>query len=316
MNNGRLILAGGSGFLGTLLAQQAAARGWEVVVLSRRPSPCGGAVREVFWDGHTLGSWAELFEGASAVVNLAGRNVNCRFTPENLREIDESRVNSVRAVAAAIRQCAQPPQVFVQAAGQAIYGDLGDRRCEESTPPGEGFLAPTCRLWESAFEESPTPGVRRVLLRIGFVLDRQGGALKPLAALAKWGLGGQTGSGRQYISWIHSTDMCRIFQFAIERPEAQGVFNACAPNPVSNAHFMRALRHALHRPWSPPVPAWAVRIGARLIGTEPRLALTGCRCAPKRLLEAGFDFSFRDIEPALEDFFKSTKPELGKPQRI
>jgi len=301
MNNGRIILAGGSGLLGTLLARQAAARGWEVVVLTRHPSQSGGAIREVFWDGRSPGPWAGHFEGARAVVNLAGRNVNCRFTPENVREINESRVNSVRAVTEAIRRCARPPQVFVQAAGQAIYGDQGERWCDETTPPGEGFLVETCRLWENAFQEAASLNVRRVLLRIGFVLDREGGALKPLRALAKWGLGGQAGSGRQYISWIHSADMSRLFLFAIEHPEAQGVLNACAPNPVTNAQFMRALCRVLHRPWSPPVPAWAVRIGAWLMGTEPRLALTGCRCAPKRTAELGFDFAFRGVETALND---------------
>lgn len=311
MNKSRIVLAGGSGFLGTLLADQAAARGWEVIVLTRRPLPRGGGIRDILWDGHTLGPWAEQFEGARAVVNLAGRSVNCRFTQENVRDINESRVNSTRAVAEAIRQCAQPPPVFVQAAGQAIYGDRGALWCDESTPPGEGFLVPTCRLWENAFAETSTPGVRRVLLRIGFVLDQQGGALKPLAKLAKWGLGGRTGSGRQYISWIHAADMCRIFQFAIERPEVQGVCNACAPNPVTNAQFMRALRCALRRPWSPPVPTWAVHMGAWLMRTEPRLALTGCRCAPRRLLDSGFDFAFRDVDSAMQDVCQSPKAKVA-----
>ncbi len=304
MSTRRVILAGGSGFLGSPLAADLLDAGFEVVVLTRKSAPDGGRLRHIEWDGRTAGAWAGVLDGALAVVNLAGRNINCRFTPENVREINESRVNSVRAVAEAIRCCAQPPRVWVQAAGQAIYGERGDFACDESTPPGEGFLADTCRLWEGAFNESAAPGTRRVLLRIGLVLSADGGALPPLAAITRWCLGGRAGSGRQYISWSHAADMTRIFRFAIEHEEASGAFNACAPNAVINAEFMRELRRALRRPWSPPVPALAVRLGARLMGTEPHLALTGCRCVPTRLLEAGFSFQFPALPAALSEIFR------------
>src|SRR6266850_4673038 len=234
MNYHRIILAGGSGFLGTLLGRELAERGCEVIVLTRTPSAQQGPIKEVQWDGRTLGSWAEQLNGARAVVNLTGRSVNCRFTPENRREIIESRVDSVKVIGEAIRRCNQPPDVLVQAAGQAIYGDEGESRCDETTPPGEGFLVETSLLWEKAFNESPTPSTRRVLVRIGFVLSESGGALKKLATLTRWGLGGRVGSGRQYISWIHATDMSRVFLSAIERNDIEGVFNASAPKPVTN----------------------------------------------------------------------------------
>jgi len=309
----KVILAGGSGFLGTALAESLAAKGVEVIILSRNPSPRQGPARQVAWDGRSLGPWAEHFNGASAVVNLTGRSVNCRHTPENVREINDSRVDSVRVVAEAIRRCAQPPAVFVQASGQSIYGERGEQWCEESEPPGEGFLADTSRKWEGAFEQSPSPSTRRVLLRIGFVLSAGGGALPKLASLAKWGLGGQAGSGRQYISWIHLADMVRVFLLAIEHAEAKGVFNACAPNPVTNADFMRELRRALHRPWSPPVPEWAVRLGALLMGTDPRLALSGCRCSPRRLLEHGFTFGFTNVRAALGDIYRRPSDSRSAP---
>ncbi len=167
----------------------------------------------------------------------------------------------------------------------------------------DGFPVETCLLWEKAFEESPTPQTGRVILRIGFVLGKSGGALQMLARLAKLGLGGTVGSGRQYISWIHSLDMNRLFLSAIEREQMSGVFNATSPQPVTNAEFMRELRRAVNRPWSPPVPNWAVHIGSRLMGTEACLALTGRRCAPKRLQDNGFSFNFPVLRDALTDIY-------------
>ena len=302
MNDKRVILAGGSGFLGKLLSKHLTERGYEVIVLTRQPQNVGG-IKEVYWDGRTLGPWAAQLNGARAVVNLAGKSVNCRYTPENRREINESRVHSVRVIGEAIRACSKPPPVSVQAASLAIYGDAGDRWCDESTSPGDGFPVETCLLWEKAFAESPTPQTRRVILRIGFVLGKSGGALQTLARLAKLGLGGTVGNGRQYISWIHSLDMNRLFLAAIEQEQIGGVFNATGPEPVTNAEFMRELRLAVHRPWTPPVPTWAVHIGSWLMGTEACLALTGRRCLPKRLQENGFTFNFPKLREALTDIY-------------
>jgi len=308
MSGARVVLAGGSGFLGALLADDMPGRDFEVVVLTRQAGSQDGRIRRVQWDGRSVGEWAGFLDGAQAVVNLAGRSVNCRFTPGNVRDINESRVNSVRAIGEAIRSVGRPPKVWVQAGGVSVYGERGDIVSDETSPAGEGFLADTCRLWEGAFNESQTPTTRRVLLRIGLVLSSSGGAFPRLAAITKWGLGGRAGSGRQYISWIHARDMTRVSRFAIENDAASGVFNACAPNPVTNGEFMRELRHALCRPWTPPVPEWAVGLGARVMGTEPRLALAGCRCAPKRLLENGFTFDFPNLPAAFGEIFHSTAP--------
>ncbi|MGA2253638.1 MAG: TIGR01777 family oxidoreductase [Thermoguttaceae bacterium] len=293
-------MAGGSGFVGQSLAGRLLADGYDVLVLSRR-APRNGLGTIVRWDGSTLGEWAQSLEDTLAVVNLTGKSVNCRPTEANWREIARSRVASVQAVGEAIRRCRRPPRVVVQTSAVGIYGATGDKVCDESTPPGNGFLGETCQQREKAFDESPTPGVRRVVLRLGVVLGREGGAFPPLAGLARWFLGGAVGSGRQYISWLHLADAVRIYRDAIDRDDFRGVYVAASPQPVTNAQFMRELRATLHRPWSPPVPALAVRLGGWLAGINADLALTGQRCAPRRLMGQGFAYEFPELRRALSD---------------
>jgi uncharacterized protein (TIGR01777 family) len=192
------------------------------------------------------------------VVNRTGKSGNCRYTPENKREIIDSRVNSVRVLAEAIAKCTKPPAAFIQAGSLAIYGDPGDRWCDEGTSEGDGFSADVCRQWEDAFHSITMPGMRKSILRIGFALGPDGGALEMLAKLTRFFLGGTVGSGRQFTSWIHIADLNRMFLAAIERDDF-GVFNATAPNPVTNAE-LREMRRAVHRPWSPPVPALIAHI--------------------------------------------------------
>ncbi|HEX8557255.1 MAG TPA: TIGR01777 family oxidoreductase [Pyrinomonadaceae bacterium] len=308
LSKGRVVLAGGSGFLGRMLAEEFARAGYEPVVLTRRPSKKGSGARRVAWDGRTAGAWARELEGAAAVVNLAGRSVDCRHTKRRRREIVESRVGSVEALGRALASCAEPPAVFVQAGSLAIYGDAGRRICDERAPAGAGFPAEVCQLWERAFDSLELPSTRKVLLRIGFVLGRDGGALPTLARLARLGLGGTTGEGRQYVSWIHARDFCRLVLWCVGRADAAGVFNATGPCPVTNAEFMCELRCALRRPWSPRVPAWLVRLGAFLLRTEPALALEGRRCLPERLVESNFKFLYTNLESALADLLTKAAP--------
>ncbi len=303
MSKKRVVLAGGSGFLGRALAKELIARDYEVVVLTRTPQLRSDGAKEMAWDGKTSGEWIQFLDGAEAVVNLAGRSVHCIHTPENLREIIESRVNSVHAIATAFHQIQNPPHIWVQASGSGYYGDCGDRLCDENTPNGSDNLSEICRQWENAFDSAETPKTRRVILRIGIVLGNNGGGLPVMASLTRGFLGGTAGSGRQYFSWIHIADLTRMFLEAIECENVSGTFNAVAPRPVMNAEFMRELRRAMHRPWSPPAPEWAVRIGARLMKTESSFALTSCRCAPKRFLEAGFQFKFAELRQALKDIY-------------
>jgi hypothetical protein len=304
MNKKRIVLAGGSGFLGQALAGELLQHNYEVVVLTRqlRERDEDDGITELEWDGEHIGEWIKCLDGADAVVNLAGRNINCRHTPAHLREITESRVNSVHAIAAAVCHVKQPPAVWVQASAVGYYGNAGNQWCDETAPSGRTPLAEVCRVWEQACHAAASLHTRRVIIRIGMVLGRDGGALPILAHMTKWFMGGAAGNGKQYISWIHIADLTRMFRLAIE-PEnyLDGTYNAVAPDPATNAEFMRVLRHALFRPWCPPTPAWGVKIASWLTQTEPSLALDGCRCAPKRFLEAGFEYKFPDLRSALKN---------------
>jgi uncharacterized protein (TIGR01777 family) len=300
----RIVIAGGSGFIGSALAKELLARNFEVVVLTRSPRARTDGVIETEWNGEHLGEWIKFLDGAETVVNLAGKNINCPHTPENLRELTASRMNSVRAIALALEHVQNPPRVWVQAGAIGFYGDRGNVLCDETTSSGADNFAEICRQWEDAFRSMNPPKTRKVLLRTGFVLGRDGGALPVLSKLTKWFLGGTVGSGKQYVSWIHIKDLTQMFVEAIEQDNLKGTFNAVAPNPVTNKEFMRELRRALHRPWSPPAPEWAVKLGSRWMKSEPSLALSGCRVAPKRFLEAGFKFQFSNLRDALENLYK------------
>jgi len=302
----RIVLAGGSGFIGQMLARDLLRQSYEVIVFTRslREREEDDGVKEVEWDGEHVGEWIQYLDGAEAVVNLTGRNINCRHTPENLHEIAESRVNSVGAIAGGICHVSRPPRLWVQAGAVGFYGNRHDEWCDEKTSNGQGLLAEICQRWEEAFNSAPTPKTRRILFRIGIVLGREGGALPLLARYTRYFLGGTAGNGRQYISWIHPADLARMFSLALVHDNFfAGTYNAVAPNPATNAEFMRTLRRTFHRPWCPPAPAWAVKLGCKLTGTESSLALDGCRCAPKRFLESGFQFRFTDLRAALKDIY-------------
>jgi uncharacterized protein len=299
----RIVLAGGSGFIGQSLSPPLVSKNYEIVVLTRGKSNHHGRIREAHWDGKKLGEWTQFVNGALGLVNLTGRSINTRHTPEHRREIIDSRVDSVRILGEAIGRCVQPPKVFVQLAGVGIYGDKGERICDETTAPGDDFVSAVCKKWEAAFDSVDSPNTRKVLLRLGVVLGRNGGFLHVLSRLTRWFLGGQVGEGRQYVSWIHIADLSRMILQAIDQEQLTGVFNATAPNPVTNAELMRQLRRALHRPWSPPVPEFAARIGSWLMGTEASLALVSQRCVPKRFLEKNFEFEFPNLREALANIY-------------
>jgi uncharacterized protein (TIGR01777 family) len=299
----RIILTGGSGFVGQALAPVLLAKSCEVIVLGRGAARRKNGIDHRQWDGKTIGAWASAIEGAEAIVNLTGKNINCRHTAENRREIIRSRVDSVRALGEAIARCANPPKTFIQASGVGYYGDTGSEVANEDSPLGIDFPAEVCRQWEGAFDALDLPTTRKAVLRLGVVLGRAGGALPVLEKLTRWFLGGAVGSGRQFISWIHVADVVRMFEAAIEQPELAGIFNATSPAPVTNSEFMRELRHALHRPWSPPVPAPFVRAGAWLMGSDGGLALLSSRCVPGRFLEHGVQFQFPNLRDALSNLY-------------
>lgn len=308
------MIAGGSGFLGRGLARDLRQRGDHVTILSRSTSPppnwphgLHDGVEWRQWDARTLGDWAACLDGATALVNFVGRTVDCRKTPENKREILESRVNSCRALGEALRAVTSPPPVWIQSATAHIIGDPEprDRLCDESTPPGPMHeMAPFVGVeWEKAFNEAKLPDQRGVIMRISFVLGPHGGPFAQLATLTKLGLGGTVGPGTQWISWIHQDDLNQLILTAIEDESYDGVYMVTAPEPVTNRDFMRAMRRAFRRPWSPPAPSIGVRFACRfLLNTDPELALLGRRCVPTRVQsEHGFTFRYPTIDVALLD---------------
>lgn len=299
----KIVIAGGAGFIGQALGRRWRERGHEVVLLTRHEARRrGDGLKEVPWTVRAEGSWLAELEGAAAVVNLAGRSVNCVHTAANRREILESRLQSVAALGEALRTCRQPPSVWVQASAVGYYGsDHSARRCDETTPAGTDYLADVCRQWEEAADRACPEGVRQVSLRLGLVLGRRGGAFPRLLRLAERFLGGQAGSGRQGMSWVHVADVEEIFLRAVADATMTGAYNVAAPTPASNREFMRALRRAAGRPWCPPAPSPIVWLAGYLVmRVDPSLVLRGQYVMPRRLLEAGYEFKFSRLVAALD----------------
>ena len=313
----KIVLPGGSGQVGTLLARAFHAEGADVVVLSRSPRS-DQPWRTVAWDGKTLTGWQTEFDGADVIINLAGRSVNCRYTPENRRVILESRVNSVRAVAAAIAAAKNPPPVWLQSGTATLYSHRYDAANDEATgiiggnepdaPESWRFSIEVARAWEQALSEADTPRTRKVVLRSAMVMSPdRGGIFDTLLALVRFGLGGKNGSGRQYISWIHDADFLQAVRFLIVHAEIEGPVNLAAPHPLPNAEFLRALREAWGTPIGLPATVWMLEIGTFLLRTETELILKSRRVVPGRLQAAGFSFQFSDWPDAARDLCRRWK---------
>ncbi len=301
----KVVLAGGSGYLGCLLADSFSNDNWEVIILSRSSnSTLLQAVSEVYWDGKTLGSWKEALEGASALINLAGRSVDCRYTKKNKESILNSRVDSTRVLSEAVEACSDKPKVWLNASSMATYGQRVGNELpfdEDAPPTGKGFLEEVTQAWENEFFKYTWADVRKVALRISFVLGRESGAFPLLAKFARLGLGGAQGSGKQWMSWLHEDDFVRIVRFLTDRTEVSGAFNLASPQPLPNMDFMKALRSRL-APFNLgiPAPAWAVRLGCFLINSAPELALQSRKVVSSKLLDSGYVFVCPEIEYALD----------------
>ncbi len=308
----KIIIPGGSGQVGTLLARAFHKDGHEVVVLSRHPR--GSAPwRTVPWDARTQGDWTREVEGADAVINLAGRNVNCRYTPENRRIIKESRVDSTRAVGEAIARAGRPPRVWLQASTATIYAHRYDAPNDEAhgilggeepgAPDTWRFSIDVAKSWERAANETgPLPRTRTVLLRSAITFSPDpGGAFEILLRLVRFGLGGRSGDGRQYVSWIHEEDFVRAVYWLIEHESVAGPVNLAAPEPLPNADFMRGLREAWGIPFGLPAAGWMLEIGARFLQTETELILKSRRVVPGLLTRHGFAFHYPAWPEAARD---------------
>ena len=298
----KVVLAGGSGAIGRRLAADLVDRGVEVVVLTRRPRDDVPG-RQRTWDGASVGPWASELAGA-VVCNLAGELVDRAPTRSNIRLLRTSRVQPTRALVRAAAGLDDPPPVWLQMSTLAIHGDAGEVVLDGSSPPADGppQMAGVARPWEQAAIDAPAE--RTVWLRTGVALDRGTPALDRLAQLTRFGLGGRVGSGRQWISWVHMADLIRAITFTMEHAQLRGPIAVTSPQPVRNAELMAELRRTLRRPPAPPTPTPLVHLGARLLGSDPALALTGRRAHPRELLAAGFGFRFPTLGPALDDLFR------------
>lgn len=299
----RVVIPGGTGYLGRALTERLTARGDEVVLLTRGRPARGDGWRSVTWDAATVGNWAEELEGADAVVHLSGRRVDVRATRRNVDELITSRVGPVRAVGEALRGCTAPPPVWVQSSSLAIFGEGGDEVIDESTTPsglGPREMVTVCLAWEAAFRQATADleGGRRVLLRIGIGLGGAGDpATAKLAQLVRLGLGGRVASGRQWVSWVGLDDVLTVMLRAIDDPAMTGTYHVTSPHPITNAEMMATYRRLLGRRVGLPAPALLTRVGAPLLGSSASLALTGRRCVPTRLLAEGFTFTQPGFEP-------------------
>jgi hypothetical protein len=304
----KMVLAGGSGFLGRLLADWFRPLNWDVVVLTREPCAAMPA-RAVLWDGETGGDWAGELEGATALVNLAGRSVNCRYHAQNRRAIVRSRLDSTRALGEAVAGCMRPPKVWLNSSTATIYKHSFDRPMDEAsgliagTPEAKDvFSVEVAKAWEAAFAEAAAPATRKVALRTAMVLSTYPHTVyRVLRRLVRSGLGGAMGGGRQFVSWLHQTDFCRAVEWVIEHDELAGPVNLAAPEPLPNRDVMSTLRVVCHVPFGLPATRWMLEIGAVALRTETELIINSRRVVPARLLEAGFQFRFPDFRSAVED---------------
>lgn len=313
----KIIIPGGSGFLGQTLAQYFEACGDEVVILSRGGHPFQWG-RNVPWDGATLEDWQEELEGADVVINLAGRSVNCRYHARNRQQMMDSRVLSTQILGQAIRTCQRPPRLWLQSSTATIYLHRYDAPNDEATgktgshtDAKDAFSIQVAQGWEDAFEAEPTPDTRRIIMRTAMVFGPQpGGVFHVLRNLARLGLGGTMGDGKQYVSWLHADDWCGMIEWFMSRPKASGIYNLCAPNPLPNREMMHEMRKACGAPLGLglPQPYWLLEFGAWLIRTETELIIKSRRVIPQRLLDAGYTFAYPDFS----EMVSATQQEVQK----
>ena len=314
----KIVIPGGTGQVGTVLARAFHADGRETVVFGRHPKT--ESWRVIGWDGETLGPWASEIDGSDVVINLAGRSVNCRYHAENRRQIMDSRLNSTRVVGEAIAAAANPPRVWLQASTATIYahrydvpnddvtGIIGGH--EANVPDTWNFSIDVATSWERATNEVNTPQTRKVLMRSALILSPdRGGIFDTLLWLVRLGLGGTAASGRQFISWIHDLDFIRSVYWLIDHDELSGPINLASPNPLPNKEFMRILRTAYGAPFGLPAFEWQLELGAFLMRSETELILKSRRVVPRLLTASGFEFEFPSWEEAAKDLVKRWKGE-------
>ena len=301
----KIIIAGGTGYLGQLIAKSLWEDNWEVVLLSRSSNTDRKIGRSVYWDGKSIGKWSLELEGAQVLLNLTGKSIDCRHNAANREEILNSRVHSTRVLGEAVSIAQSPPPCWLNASSMALYGQLWGNvsaHTEESTLQSGGFLEDVTVAWEKEFIKWKREGVRQVALRISFVLGRASGAFPLLKILSKYGLGGTQGSGNQWVSWLHEKDWIGITRFLIKNENVNGAVNLASPYPLKNKEFMKAFR-AKFAPLGVgfPAPSFGVKLGCFLLGSAPDLALQSRKVVSHKLKDSSYEFYFPDLASAISD---------------
>ncbi|MFS0782700.1 TIGR01777 family oxidoreductase [Bacillus sp. 1P06AnD] len=289
----KVIIAGGTGFIGSFFVQKWRGLGYDVKMISRRDG-------HISWDDRD--GIVENLEGAELLINLAGKSVNCRYNDKAKREIMDSRIKTTTILGESIEACAKPPELWVNSSTATIYRHAEDRpMTEEGGEIGTGFSVDVASNWENAFFQYHLKHTRQIALRIAIVLGRDGGVMTPYRHMVTYGLGGAQGKGTQMFSWIHIEDLFRIIRFLQKRKDLQGIFNCSAPEPVTNRELMQKMRKAMNARFSLPAPEWMLKMGAIFIQTETELVLKSRWVLPKRLEDEGYTFAFRNLDATLED---------------
>ncbi len=303
----KMIIAGGSGFLGQSLINYFLPKNYEIIVLSRSVKKTGNdKLRYVQWNAKTLDIWMTELEGATVLINLTGKSVDCRYSEKNKAEILNSRVNSTKVLGEAIQACAIPPKVWMNSSTATIYEhSLAQKMTEENGTIGDDFSMNVAKSWEATFYNCHTPKTNKIALRTSIVLGKNGGAFIPLKNLTKLGLGGTQGNGNQKVSWIHEHDFCRAIEFLLDK-KAVGTFNITAPNPIPNKNFMKTLRKVMKIPVGIVQPKWLLKLGARIIKTEAELILKSRFVIPEKLVSKGFQFQYPIAEKAIKEIIYRT----------
>lgn len=294
----KIIIAGGTGFLGENLEKYFTQKGNQVYILTRNPK----RKNEIYWDAKSLGEWKNSLEDADVVINLTGKSVDCRYTEENKKEIYASRINSTRILQEAIDHCINKPEIWLNAASATIYVHSEKQlNTEENGTIGDDFSMNICKSWEEEFFSIKNDNIRKIALRTSIVLGKEGGAFPKLKMITKLGLGGKQGRGDQKVSWIHIDDFCRAIEWIIDHKNISGPVNVTAPNPLSNEVLMKKLRTRLKIPFGMDAPVWQLELASVFLRTETELLLKSRNVYPEKLLKGGFQFIYPDIDIALPD---------------
>jgi uncharacterized protein (TIGR01777 family) len=294
------------GYLGGVIAKYYADKAEQIIILSRNDYPGSGNIKTILWDGKNEGDWVKQLDGADMLINLCGKNVNCRYTAKNRQEIIDSRKLPTKLLGRVIQEMAKPPKLWINVTSATIYRHAEDRPQDEETGEmGSGFSIDVCNIWEHTFFEINTPRTRKIALRMGIVLGRNDGAFPRLLNLVKAGMGGQQGDGEQYVSWIHQQDAAQCTEWLLDHENLEGVFNCTAPVAIKNKDLMHTIRKAYGVPFGLPAPQWLLEAGAIIIGTETELILKSRWVIPKRLLDAGYVFQFIEAAHAIHDILST-----------